>query len=77
MRLYVELKSRRIVKDSGIFAMDSEETELSSEFHDFKKEDGRLLPFRIVNYGGSQRIGEVRIIEYRVNPQLPDSLFSP
>ncbi len=77
MRLYIDLKSQRIVKDSGIFAMDREETELSSEFHDFRKVNGRLLPFRVVNYGGGQRIGEVRIIEYRVNPQLPDSLFSP
>jgi hypothetical protein len=77
MRLYVDLKSRRIVKDSGVFAMDSEETELSSEFHEFRKVDGRLLPFRVVNYGEGQRIGEVRINEYRVNPQLPDSLFSP
>jgi hypothetical protein len=77
MRLYVDLKTRRIIKDSGIFTMGSEETVLSSEFHDFRKVHGRLLPFRVVNYGGGQRIGEVRINEYRVNPQLPDSLFSP
>jgi hypothetical protein len=77
MKLYVDLKNCRIVKDSGVFTMDSTETELSSEFHDFRKVDGRLLPFRIVNYAAGQRIGDIRINEYRMNPQLPDSLFSP
>ncbi len=77
MKIYVDMKSGRIVKDSGVFTMGSSETELSSEFHDFRKIDGRLLPFRVVNYAGGQRIGEVHISEYRVNPLLPDSLFSP
>ncbi|MDD1748617.1 MAG: hypothetical protein LUO89_01965 [Methanothrix sp.] len=77
MKLYVDRKSYRIVKDSGVFSMDGAETELSSEFHDFKKVDGRLLPFRVVNYAGGQKIGELHIREYRVNPELPDSLFMP
>ncbi len=57
--------------------MEGEETELSSEFRDFKRVDGRLFPFRIINYAGGQRIGELRISEYKVNPVLPDSLFMP
>ncbi len=77
MKLYIDRKSRRIVKDSGVFSMNGAETELSSEFHDFRKVDGRLFPFRVVNYAGGQRVGEVRIREYRVNPELPDSLFMP
>ena len=77
MKLFIDRKSRRIVKDSGDFSMNGAVTELSSEFHDFRKVNGRILPFRIVNYAGGQRIGEVRITEYRVNPPLPDSLFAP
>lgn len=77
MKLYVDRKSRRILKDSGVFSMDGTETELSSEFHDFRKVNGRLFPFRIVNYAGGQKVGELRIREYRVNPELPDSLFEP
>ncbi len=77
MKLYVDPESGRIVKDSGVFTIGGMQTELSSEFHDFRKVNGRLLPFRIVNYAGGQRIGEVRIHEYRVNPRLPDSLFAP
>ncbi len=76
MKLYVDPESGRIVKDSGVFTIGGTRTELSSEFHDFRKVEGRLLPFRIVNYAGGQRIGEIRIHEYRVNPQLPDSLFA-
>jgi hypothetical protein len=76
MKLYVDRKSHRIVKDSGIFSMGGAETELSSEFHDFRKVDGRLLPFRVVNFAGGQKIGELHIHEYRVNPKLPDSLFA-
>jgi outer membrane lipoprotein-sorting protein len=77
MTLYIDMKNYRIIKDSGAFLMGGVETELSSEFHDFKKVDGRLLPFRIVNYAGGQKVGEIRIREYQVNPKLPDSLFVP
>jgi hypothetical protein len=77
MKVYIDLKSRRIVKDSGIFTVEGAETELSSEFHDFRKVDGVLLPFQVVNYAGGERIGKIHITKYRVNPQLPDSLFLP
>ena len=77
MKLYVDPENGHILKDSGLFAMGNAETELSSEFHDLRKVNGRLLPFRIVNYAGGRRIGEIRIREYRVNPHLPGSLFAP
>jgi hypothetical protein len=77
MTLYVDPKNHRIIKDAGVFSMGGVETELSSEFHDFRKVDGRLLPFRVVNYAGGQKVGEIRIREYQVNPELPDSLFAP
>jgi hypothetical protein len=77
MKIFVDLQSRRIVRDSGVFTIAGAETELSSEFHDFRKVDGMLFPFRIVNYAGRQRIGELRIREYCVNPQLSDTLFTP
>jgi hypothetical protein len=77
MKLYIDAESHRIVKDSGVFAMGGAVTELSSEFRDFKKVDGRLFPFRVINYAGGQKIGELHISEYKVNPVLPDSLFLP
>jgi hypothetical protein len=77
MKLYVDSVSGRILKDSGVFTINGAGTELSSEFHDFKKVDGRLLPFRIINYAGGQRIGELRIREYTINPLLSDALFAP
>jgi len=77
MTLYIDMKNHRIIKDSGAFLMNGVETDLSSEFHDFRKVDGRLLPFRVVNYAGGQKVGEIRIREYQVNPKLPDSLFVP
>ena len=77
IRLYVDGKNGRILKSSGVFSMGDAQTELASEFHDLRFVDGRLLPFRIVNYAGGRRIGEVRVREYRVNPELPASLFTP
>jgi hypothetical protein len=77
MKLYVDTKTYRIIRDSGVFAMDGAQTELSSEFRDFRKVHGRLFPFRIINYAGGQKIGELHIREYAVNPVLPDSLFMP
>jgi hypothetical protein len=77
MTLYVGMRDHLILKDSGIFIMDGAETELSSEFHDFRKVSGRLFPFRVVNFAGGQKVGEFHIREYRVNPELPESLFSP
>ncbi len=77
IRLSVDGKTGRILKSAGVFSMGDAQTELASEFHDFRTVDGRLLPFRIVNWAGGQRIGEVRVREYRVNPDLPDSLFRP
>ncbi len=77
MKLYVDPRSGRILKDSGSFVMEGAEMELSSEFHDFRRVGGRLLPFRIVNYAGGERIGELRIKEYTVNPELPGALFMP
>ncbi len=77
IRLWVDVQSGRILKCAGVFSMGDAQTELASEFHDLRSVHGRLLPFRIVNYAGGQRIGEVRVKEYRVNPELPDSLFAP
>jgi len=77
VKLYVDAKTSRIIKDSGVFSMGGAQTELSSEFRDFRKVHGRLFPFRIINYAGGQKIGELHIREYTVNPVLPDSLFLP
>jgi hypothetical protein len=77
MEVFVNAENYRIVKSIGTFTMGSQSTSLSSEFSDFRNVDGVLFPFRIVNYAGGNRIAEITIARYLVNPTIDDSLFTP
>jgi hypothetical protein len=55
----------------------TETTSLSAEFGDFKSLDGILLPFKIINYAGGQKISFTTIDRYQINPAIHDSLFKP
>ncbi len=57
--------------------MGGEKAVLSSEFGDFRKTGGIMLPFTIVNYADGSKISETRITTYTVNPDMADSVFSP
>jgi len=77
MEVFVSEEDYRIVKCIGTFPMGSHSTSLSSEFSDFRTVDGVLFPFRIVNYAGGDRIAEIVITRYLVNPTIDESLFTP
>jgi hypothetical protein len=77
MDVFVSADDHRIVKTVGTFAIGERSTSLSSEFSDFRFVDGVLFPFRIVNYAGGNRISEIVITRYAVNPAIDDSLFAP
>lgn len=76
MDVYVDTVTFYIVKVTGYFVIpDGRTTSLSSEFFDYRNVGGTLLPFRVVNYAGGQKIAETTIRSYDLNPALPDSLF--
>jgi hypothetical protein len=73
----VDATTKRIIRSTGYFSVGSSSTSLSAEFDDYRIVDGILLPFRIINYAGGTKISETRITAYRINPELPDALFTP
>jgi outer membrane lipoprotein-sorting protein len=77
MEVFVNAENYRIVKSVGIFAIGTQPTSLSSEFSDFRTVDRVLFPFRIVNYARGNKISEITISRYLINPAIDDSLFNP
>jgi hypothetical protein len=77
MRIYIDLKSFRIVRTEGYFFVRGNLTNLGADFSDFRKVDGITLPFKITNFGSGQLIGETIIKKYRINPSMEESLFRP
>jgi hypothetical protein len=76
MDIYVDVVTFHILKVTGYFLiLDGRTTSLSSKYFDYRNVDGTLLPFRIVNYAGGQKIAETNIRSYDINPDLPDILF--
>lgn len=74
---YVDTGTFMIIKVAGHFKADGKETSLSAEFDDFRQVGGRLFPFRITNFAGGLKIGETTVERYEINPDIPDSLFTP
>ncbi len=77
MKIYVDRKSYRILRTEGYFSMGGQITSLGSEYSDFRKVDGLLMPYKITNFAAGQTISETRIKEYRLNVNMPDKLFMP
>jgi hypothetical protein len=77
MKVYIDAKTFQIIKVSGYFSVSRSTMALSAEFADFKKVDGTIFPFTIINYADGQKIAETSIRDYRINPEIGDSLFSP
>jgi len=77
MKIYVDIKSSLIVRTEGYFFVKGNLTSLGADFSDFKKVDGVILPFRIINSGSGQLIGETIIKKYKINPAMDESLFRP
>lgn len=77
MKVYVDTTTFLIRKISGLFHIGGTATALASEFSDFRKTGGTVLPYRFINYAGGEKIAETVIREYRINAQMDNSLFNP
>lgn len=77
MDMSVNTDNYRIVKCTGYFNMGTHSTSLSSEYSDFRFIDGVLFPFKIVNFAGGNKISEITMTRYVINPPVNDSLFKP
>jgi len=75
--VFVSEVTYRIVKTLGSFSVEGATTSLSTEFGDFRFFEGVLVPFRIVNYAGGNRISETIIDDYLFNARLNDAMFDP
>ncbi len=77
MKVYIDQRTFHILKISGSFRVGNETMTLSAEYSDYRKVDGTILPFKIVNFADGQKIAETSIVDYRINSQMNDTLFSP
>lgn len=77
MRVFVDTATYRIAGVTGYLTINGRQSDLASEFSEFRQVDGVLLPFSIVNYAGGRKIAENRIERYLVNEDMGDSLFEP
>ncbi len=75
MKIYVDMKSYRIVRTEGYFFVKGNLVSLGADFSDFRKVDGTIIPFKITNFGSGQLIGETIIKKYKINPTMDESLF--
>ncbi len=77
MDIYIGKHNSLILKVTGYFSEGSKKMNLSSEFSDFRKIHGLVLPFKITNYAEGLKIGQTMINKYILNPDIADSLFEP
>jgi hypothetical protein len=77
MDVYIDARDFLILKVTGYFLEMKKKIGLSVEFSDFRKVDGVLLPFRVVNYAGGRKIAQTVIEKYFINQDIRDSLFEP
>ncbi len=77
LKLLINATNYQIVKSTGVFVIGDQSMSLSTENSDFRFVDGILFPFRIVNYAGGQKISEITMTRYLINPPFDDSLFKP
>lgn len=77
MKIYVDTKTFLIRKISGLFYVGGTATALSSEFSDFRKVGGTVLPYKFTNFAGGEKIAETVVKKYRINAQMDNSLFNP
>lgn len=73
--VYVSAKDFLILKVIGTFKMGENKTSLGAEFKDYRKVDGLLLPYKIINYTDNAKISETEITKYSINPKIDDSIY--
>jgi hypothetical protein len=77
MRVYVDSVTHLITRVVGTFGAGLGTTELAAEFSDYHTVEGIKVPFRVVNFSGTNKIAETQVVEVRFNRDMPDSLFQP
>jgi len=75
IEVYVSTKDFLIHKIIGYFKMGEAKAGLSAEFTDFRKVEGILLPFKVINYADGSKISETYIVNYTINPKIDDSAY--
>jgi outer membrane lipoprotein-sorting protein len=76
VRVYVDKESRLIVRVAADFDMGMGASELSTRYEDFRKVDGVLFPFRLINYAGDMTLSVITITDLKINDPLAPGLFS-
>lgn len=69
--IWIDSKDFFILRVSGYFDVGPTTTDLTAELADFRKVGDVILPFRIMNFGGGNRIAETVIKTYEINPGIP------
>jgi hypothetical protein len=74
---YVSTEDYLIIKCTSTFENGLQSLNLSSEFSDFRRVEGILFPFRIINYVQGDIINEITIRAYLLNAPIDDVQFKP
>jgi len=61
----------------GRFTAGNHQASLSAALTDFRRVNGILMPFKIINYAGDTRLSETLITSYKINPDVEESVFNP
>jgi len=77
MRVSIDSGTHLIKRVAATFGFGQGSSELSAEFSDYRDIEGIKVPFKVINYSGSNRIAETMVIEVRINREMPDTLFQP
>ena len=77
MDVFIDTHTAYILKVTAYFSAGNKQTDLSSEFSDFKKVGNSVFPFRITTYAGGMKVAQTVIEKYSLNPDIADSFFAP
>ena len=65
--LFLDPEGGKLMSVTGHFDLDGKSAELSSEFYDYRKVKGLMLPFRVANYAAGTMIAETVIESYGIS----------
>ena len=78
LRVYVDTKTFMILRVAANFNMGiMGESELSTEYGDFRPENGVQFPHLLANYAGDIKLSEIILPRILVNIFVPEVLYSP
>ena len=77
MAVIIDPETGLILQVNGKISMGNHEVEMGVVYSDYRKINGLMLPFRIVNYVNGTPIAESRYDTVQINTVLPPETFSP